>query len=59
MEKERKFKIGDGVLTIAGPMRDIYGTVVYFDEDSSQYLVRFTEKQQLYYLEEQMTLWDK
>lgn len=58
-EKMQKFKIGDGVSVISGPMKGLYGVIVYFYEEKGEYLVRFTGQQQLYYTEDQIQLWEK
>ena len=33
------FEIGDGVTTVDGPMKGVYGTVVWFYEEKQQLLV--------------------
>lgn len=32
-----------------GPLKGLYGNVVYYDEKQRKYLVRFTGQQQMYY----------
>ncbi|MDV4149442.1 hypothetical protein R0131_01195 [Clostridium sp. AL.422] len=53
-----KFKVGDGVTVIDGPMKGIYGTVIYLNKKKEQYLIRFTANQQFYYYEDQIKLWE-
>lgn len=52
-----KFKTGEGVTVISGPMKDLYGIIVWYNEKDSTYLVRFTGQQQLYYTEDQIKYW--
>jgi len=59
MENNLKFKIGDGVTVTSGPMKKIYGTIVYFDKKKGKYLIRFTTTQQLYYTENEIEAWKK
>jgi transcription antitermination factor NusG len=59
MDKELKFKIGDGVTVTTGALKDIYGTVVFYDEKTDQYLVRFTGSQQMFFSEADIVYWDK
>ncbi len=51
------FAIGDGVTVTEGPMKGLYGVVVYFYEKEHQYLVRFGGSQQLYYDPAQIVPW--
>ncbi|MFS0749806.1 hypothetical protein [Oceanobacillus sp. 1P07AA] len=53
-----KFKIGD-MVTVDDKHMPVVGTVVYIDEKRERYLVRFGGSQQMYYAEEQITLWKK
>ncbi|SEI91245.1 hypothetical protein SAMN04487995_2518 [Dyadobacter koreensis] len=57
MQKELKFRIGDGVSVITGPLKGIYGTVIFFDEETSKYLIRFTGSQQIYFSEGEIIFW--
>lgn len=59
MENNLKFKVGDGVTVTTGPMKKIYGTVIFFDKKSEKYLIRFGSAQQLYYTEDQLEIWKK
>ncbi|WP_316745218.1 hypothetical protein [Pedobacter antarcticus] len=59
MENNLKFKVGDGVTVTKGPMKRIYGTVIFFDEKTGKYLIRFGSAQQLYYTEDQLEVWKK
>ncbi|MNN24158.1 hypothetical protein D3C81_1375780 [compost metagenome] len=54
----KKFKIGDGVTVTEGPMKGIYGVIVYLYEKKEQYLIRFTGNQQIYYTEDQIKFWE-
>lgn len=58
MYKDLKFKIGDGVTVTTGPMKEMYGTVIYYDT-KMKYLIRFTGTQQMFFAEEEIKLWDK
>lgn len=49
--------IGDGVTVLDGPMKGIYGVLVWFYEARGEYLVRFAGGQQMYYKEEQIVPW--
>lgn len=59
MENNLKFKVGDGVNVTTGPMKGIYGTVIFFDKKAGKYLIRFGSAQQLYYTEDQLEVWKK
>lgn len=59
MQKELKFKIGDGVSVTTGPFKGMYGTIVFFDEETSKYLIRFTGTQQIYFSEAEIVFWEK
>lgn len=52
-----QFEIGDGVRTKGGPLKGIYGVVVWYYEEKDQYLVRFTGAQQMYYADEELEPW--
>ena len=58
MDAEQKFNVGDGIAAPEGPMKNIYGIVIMFDKDGERYLVRYGEKQQLYFTEDQIRIWD-
>ncbi|MEW2018265.1 hypothetical protein [Rhodococcus sp. NPDC076796] len=51
------FEIGDGVTTVDGPMKGVYGTVVWFYEEKQQLLVRFGASQQMYYAAKELKRW--
>lgn len=51
------FEVGDGVTAVEGPMRGVYGTVVWFYEDEQQILVRFGATQQLYFAAHELKRW--
>ncbi len=53
----RQFEIGDGVRTKGGPLKGIYGVVVWYYGEKDQYLVRFTGAQQMYYADEELEPW--
>ncbi|GAA4917171.1 hypothetical protein GCM10023313_20980 [Mucilaginibacter defluvii] len=58
MDTTQKFNVGDRVTATEGPMKNVYGTVVLFDRSQNRYLVRYGEKQQLYFQEDQLRIWD-
>ncbi|WP_415976656.1 hypothetical protein [Rhodococcus sp. 077-4] len=51
------FEIGDGVTAVDGPMKGIYGTVVWFYEEKQQMLVRFGASQQMYFAADELKRW--
>lgn len=53
-----KFNIGDGVTVTDGPMKGLYGVVVWYNEKDSTYLIRFTGQQQLFYTVNQIKYWE-
>ena len=53
------FEIGDGVTPLSGPMKGMYGTVVWFYEDKQQSLVRFGASQQMYSAADELKRWGK
>jgi hypothetical protein len=57
MSSVLEFNIGDNVSVTSGPMQGVYGMIVFFEQQTGQYLIRFGEKQQFYYLVEQMRHW--
>lgn len=59
MENNMKFRVGDGVTVTSGPMKRIYGTIIFFDKKAGKYLIRFGAVQQLYYTEDQIEIWKK
>lgn len=54
-----KFKIGNSVTVTEGSMKGIFAIVVFLDEKQQKYLIRFSGNQQMYYEENQITLWGK
>lgn len=58
-QKELKFKIGDGVSVTTGPLKGMYGTIIYYDEKPAKYLIRFTGTQQIYFSESEIIFWEK
>ncbi|MBO0594894.1 hypothetical protein I2485_14365 [Nesterenkonia sp. E16_7] len=52
-----EFANGAAVSVIQGPMKGLYGTVVFHDETEHKYLVRFTGSQQMFYDPDQIVLW--
>ncbi|EUJ25487.1 hypothetical protein MFLO_15356 [Listeria floridensis FSL S10-1187] len=54
----KSFQIGDTVRIEKGVMQHSIGTVVYFLEKEQKYLVRIGSDQQLYYLPEDLRLWE-
>ena len=53
----KKFKIGDGVTVNTGPMKGLYGNVVWYNEKNGEWLVRFTGQQQLFFTEDEIIFW--
>lgn len=58
MYNDLKFKIGDGVTVTTGPMKDMYGVIIYYDKDM-KYLIRFTGTQQMFFAEVDIKYWGK
>ncbi|MGJ9413351.1 hypothetical protein ACHAAC_11655 [Aeromicrobium sp. CF4.19] len=52
-----EFAVGDGVTAKGGPMKGLYGTVVWFYEDKDQLLVRFGGTQQMYFTADELERW--
>lgn len=52
-----RFSIGQAVTVAEGPMKGLYGIVIYLYEDEQKYLVRFSGSAQMYYYENQIVEW--
>lgn len=56
--KDLKFNLGDGVTVTTGPMKGMYGVIIYHDK-KMKYLIRFTGTQQMFFDEDEIKLWDQ